>query len=105
MVSFRKKVLKAVLPHIILERLSEKPMHGYALIVWIRKRYGVYLGPSEVYPVLKSLEGEGCLESRWAICNGRAQRVYSLTAKGRLVLDSTSKELSLLVRPQLEVEA
>lgn len=105
MKDFKLSVVRALLPHIILERLSVEAAHGYALIKLIRKRYGVSFAPSTVYPLLNRLEDEGYVTSEWVLNGERPQKVYKITAKGRLVLSSTSKELSLLVRPQLEVEA
>ena len=45
------KLTKGLLDMIILEYLQHEPMHGYQLITKIRKTYGVYFGPSTVYPL------------------------------------------------------
>ena len=36
---------------IILQFLDQEPMHGYQVITKIRKNFGVYFGPSTVYPL------------------------------------------------------
>jgi PadR family transcriptional regulator PadR len=106
MKSFKETLLKSLLPYIILEKLSVEPAHGYAFISLLRKRYGVYLGPSTIYPLLNMLEDEGYVESEWVISkSGKPQKVYKITVKGKAFLGQATAELTLLVKPQLEVKA
>jgi DNA-binding PadR family transcriptional regulator len=44
------KLTKGLLDMIILQYLDKESMHGYQLITKIRKGFGVYFGPSTVYP-------------------------------------------------------
>jgi PadR family transcriptional regulator PadR len=101
---FKLSVVRALLPHIILERLNVEPAHGYKLIRLIRKRCGVYFGPSTVYPLLNRLEDEGYVTSEWVLNGERPQKVYKITAKGKAFLGQTTAELTLLVKPQIEVK-
>ncbi len=48
------KLMKGLLDLITLQLLSNKPMHGYEVITKIRKNFGVYFGPSTIYPLLGS---------------------------------------------------
>ena len=50
------KLTKGLLDLIILQFVSTQPMHGYQIITKIRKNFGVYFGPSTVYPLLNTLE-------------------------------------------------
>ena len=50
------KLTKNLLDMIILQHLDQKSMHGYQLILTIRKDFGVYFGPSTIYPLLGLLE-------------------------------------------------
>jgi DNA-binding PadR family transcriptional regulator len=50
------RLTKALLEIIILRFLNEQPMHGYQIITKIRKNFGVYFGPSTIYPFLAALE-------------------------------------------------
>jgi len=50
------KLAKGLLDLIVLEFLSTQPMHGYQIITKIRKNFGVYFGPSTIYPLLATLE-------------------------------------------------
>ena len=46
------KLMKGLLDLIVLQFLSSQPMHGYQIITKIRKSFGVYFGPSTIYPLL-----------------------------------------------------
>lgn len=59
------KLMKGLLDLIILQFLSVQPMHGYQVITKIRKSFGVYFGPSTVYPLLNTLEKKGFVKSEW----------------------------------------
>jgi len=53
------KLAKGLLDLIILQFLNTEPMHGYEIITKVRKTFGVYFGPSTVYPLLSTLEKKG----------------------------------------------
>jgi Transcriptional regulator PadR-like family len=46
------KLTKGLLDMIILEYLNKESMHGYQVITKIRKEFGIYFGPSTIYPLL-----------------------------------------------------
>ena len=71
-------------------------MHGYQIITKIRKSFGVYFGPSTVYPLLASLEKKGQVESKWNMKSQRPRKVYELTSQGKNVLDFTENSLNLI---------
>lgn len=80
---FAVKFVRQNVEHILLRYLSENAMHGYALITQIREDYGVYLGPSTLYPALnKRLEPEGLVKSCWDMASARPRKVYEITSKG-----------------------
>ena len=58
------KLMKGLLDLIILQFLSNEPMHGYQVITKIRKNFGVYFGPSTIYPLLGTLEKKGYVDSK-----------------------------------------
>jgi DNA-binding PadR family transcriptional regulator len=73
-------------------------MHGYQLITTIRKRFGVYLGPSTIYPLLGTLEEKGYIKSKWNMDNERPRKVYDLTNDGKTVLAFTANSLTMICR-------
>ena len=52
--NIQTKLTKGLLDLIILQLLDNNPMHGYQIITTIRKNFGVYLGPSTIYPMLNT---------------------------------------------------
>lgn len=98
MKKFKESVIKTLLPQIILSQAAEQEIYGYQMIVHIRKHFGVYLGASTVYPELNDLEKKGFIKSRWEIPNGRPRKLYSLTNKGKLLLDQTTMTLTFVNR-------
>ncbi len=92
------KLMKGLLDLIILQFLSAEPMHGYQVITKIRKNFGVYFGPSTIYPLLGTLEKKGYVDSRWDMNYERPRKVYSLTSEGQSMLNYTEDSLNLICR-------
>jgi PadR family transcriptional regulator PadR len=90
------KLVKGLLDLIILQFLSNEPMHGYQVITKIRKTYGVYFGPSTIYPLLGTLEKKGYIDSNWNMDFERPRKVYSLTIEGQTRLNFTEDSLNLM---------
>lgn len=92
------KLMKGLLDLIILNLLKSKPMHGYQIITCIRKNFGVYFGPSTIYPLLNSLEEKGYIRSEWDLSRDRPRKVYSLTKEGLNLLAFTEDSLIFICR-------
>jgi len=90
------KLAKGLLDLIILQFLNTQPIHGYEVITKIRKSFGVYFGPSTVYPLLSALEKKGYIASQWDMSNERPRKVYALTTDGKSMLNFTENSLNLL---------
>ena len=92
------KLMKGLLDLIVLQFLSSNPMHGYQVITRIRKTFGVYFGPSTIYPLLNSLEKKGYVKSEWNMNNERPRKVYKLTTEGQSLLNFTEDSLNFICR-------
>ena len=92
------KLTKGLLDMIILQFLNTEPMHGYQVISKIRKNFGIYFGPSTIYPLLGTLEKKGYVDSHWNMNFDRPRKVYSLTAAGQSILNFTEESLNLICR-------
>ena len=92
------KLAKGLLDLIILQFLKAQSMHGYQVITKIRKSFGVYFGPSTIYPLLASLEKKGQVSSAWNMSTERPRKVYTLTSEGEKMLSFTESSLNLIVR-------
>ena len=92
------KLIKGLLDLIILQFFSIEPMHGYQLMTKIRKNFGVYFGPSTIYPLLGTLEKKGYIESQWNTNSERPRKVYRLTNDGQNMLNFTEDSLNLICK-------
>jgi len=92
------KLTKGLLDLIVLQFIDSQPMHGYQIITKIRRSFGVYFGPSTVYPLLTSLEKKGHLTSRWDMNSERPRKIYELTNEGKNLLNFTENSLNLLCK-------
>jgi DNA-binding PadR family transcriptional regulator len=106
------KLMKGLLDLIILQFLNSQPMHGYQVITKIRKTFGVYFGPSTIYPLLATLEKKGFVNSQWNMSNERPRKIYNLTTEGQNILNFTENSLNLICQkigangtPKIEAEA
>jgi PadR family transcriptional regulator PadR len=92
------RLAKGLLDLIVLQFLDAQPMHGYQIIMKIRRSFGVYFGPSTVYPLLALLEKKGTVESHWDMKSERPRKVYELTSQGKSLLTLTEKSLNLICK-------
>ena len=92
------KLMKGLLDLIVLQFLSSQPMHGYQVITKIRKSFGVYFGPSTIYPLLGPLEKKGYVNSVWNMESERPRKIYELTNEGQSLLNFTEDSLNFICR-------
>ncbi len=92
------KLMKGLLELIVLQFLNGTPMHGYQIITKIRRTFGVYFGPSTIYPLLGTLEKKGYVKSEWNMSNERPRKVYELTTDGQNLLNFTEDSLNFICK-------
>jgi DNA-binding PadR family transcriptional regulator len=92
------KLMKGLLDLIILQFLNAQPMHGYQIITKVRKNFGVYCGPSTIYPLLNTLEKKGLVKSEWNMNFKRPRKIYALTSDGQNMLSFAADSLNLICR-------
>jgi DNA-binding PadR family transcriptional regulator len=78
--------------YLVLLALSEKPMHGYALIQEIGKTHQRPVSAGLIYPMLQELGDMGYVSSE----ESEGKKTYSLTAEGRKYLDENSEVVERL---------
>ena len=92
------KLMKGLLDLVVLRFLNRSPMHGYQVITDLRKNFGVYFGPSTIYPLLSGLEEKWYIKSQWDLESDRPRKVYSMTSQGLDLLNCTGDSLSQIYR-------
>lgn len=84
----------------VLVALSKRELHGYELLKMIDEYFPGFCfckglsGMGAGYRILRMLEMEGLIKSRWETGEGPAKRVYSLTPEG----EKAKEELLRYVR-------
>lgn len=74
----------------VLSQLSE-PQYGYSLVT-ILDEMGIPVEPGTLYPLLRRLEKQGLLESKWDTNESRPRKYYLLSEMGKKVYASLVEE-------------
>ena len=64
----------------VLSQMKE-PKYGYALVQSLEEK-GVFIDPNTLYPLLRRLEGQGLLESKWETGGTKPRKYYRRTEYG-----------------------
>jgi len=83
----------------LLSENAEQGLHGYKVMQMTKKKYGIFLSPSSLYPVLRFMEKDGLLKSEWQIINNKFRRVYKISSQGQQSLRDYQMQLRLIVPP------
>lgn len=69
----------------VLSQLSE-PQYGYSLVAMLGEK-GISVVPGTLYPLLRRLEKQGLLDSKWDTNEARPRKYYLLSKTGKEVFD------------------
>jgi len=83
---------------LILSVLSqlEESQYGYSLVQSLSEK-GISIDPGTLYPLLRRLEKQGILESKWEVTETRPRRYYTLSATGREIYKRLCDEWERMV--------
>jgi transcriptional regulator len=84
--SDQRDLFRGALEMMILRSLMREPMHGYALVQYIKQRSNDLLQIEEgsLYPALQRLLRERLVKAEWEISpSNRRVRTYQITAAGK----------------------
>jgi DNA-binding PadR family transcriptional regulator len=84
----------------ILYHASLEPVYGLWIIEELA-RHGYRLSPGTVYPMLHSMEKKGYLQCRPEVVGGKVRKYYTITPRGRKMLEEAREKLRELVREVL----
>lgn len=82
----------ALLDAIVLSVVSREPDGTYGYKITQDVRQVIELSESTLYPVLRRLQKDGCLEIYDKECAGRNRRYYKVTERGAVQLDLYKNE-------------
>jgi PadR family transcriptional regulator, regulatory protein PadR len=86
---------RGVLVLAVMTRLEEE-QYGYSLIKLLADQ-GLEIDQGTLYPLLRRLETQGLLESRWRVDEARPRRYYVLSPQGIAFLPRLKSEWLSLV--------
>lgn len=79
----------------VLSQLYE-PRYGYALVASLEEK-GLGIDPGTLYPLLRRLEKQNLLESKWDTNDARPRKYYVLSTNGQEVYQQMLQEWKQLV--------
>lgn len=91
---------------LILQTLSRRPLHGYAIARWIEQSTDDLLAVQEgaLYPALGRLQQKGWVRAEWARSElNKNIKVYELTKPGRVELRKRTQHWKALAGAMTKV--
>lgn len=74
----------------VLSQLSE-PQYGYSLVSVLEEK-GISIDPGTLYPLLRRLEKQGLLESKWDTNESRPRKYYLISEDGAQIYKQLCQE-------------
>ncbi|WP_164670806.1 PadR family transcriptional regulator [Virgibacillus doumboii] len=74
----------------VLSQLEE-PQYGYSLVSMLKEQ-GIDVEPGTLYPLLRRLEKQGLLDSKWDTNESRPRKYYLLSQPGKEVYEQLCVE-------------
>jgi PadR family transcriptional regulator, regulatory protein PadR len=84
---------------LVLSVLSQLngPQYGYSLVQSLEKK-GINIDAGTLYPLLRRLEKQELLESKWEVTDSRPRRYYYLSSTGKEVYSKLCSEWGTMVK-------
>ena len=84
----KQELRRGTLILLVLSQLRED-MYGYSLVKQLND-HDIPMDANTLYPLLRRLEGQGLLESRWDTAESKPRKYYKITESGLAVLEKTT---------------
>jgi PadR family transcriptional regulator PadR len=90
--TYKKEIVQHIIRNLLdiqlLRIIQNQPIWGYKIKKQVESDFNVKLRHGSLYPTLKSLEEKGFVESSKQKKDGRARKVYAITEKGKIYLQT-----------------
>jgi len=90
--TYRKEIVQHIIKNLLdiqlLRIVEAQPTWGYKIKKQVEAQFNLKLRHGSLYPALNALEARGFLESRKQRKSGRSRKVYAVTEKGKLYLQT-----------------
>ena len=84
----KQELRRGTLMLLVLSQLRED-MYGYSLVKQLND-HDIPMDANTLYPLLRRLEGQGLLQSRWDTAESKPRKYYKITEDGLAVLEKTT---------------
>ena len=84
----KQELRRGTLILLVLSQLRED-MYGYSLVKQLND-HDIPMEANTLYPLLRRLEGQGLLQSRWDTAESKPRKYYKITEDGLAVLEKTT---------------
>lgn len=91
-----QELRRGVIVLAVLSQLQEE-QYGYSIIKLLSER-GLEVDQGTLYPLLRRLETQSLLESRWVLEEARPRRYYVISEEGRKILPRLREEWAKIVK-------
>jgi DNA-binding PadR family transcriptional regulator len=91
-----QELRRGVITLAVLNQLQEE-QYGYSVIKTLAEK-GFEVDQGTLYPLLRRMETQGLLESRWRIEESRPRRYYVISDKGRSILPRLKEEWARIIQ-------
>lgn len=91
----KKDISKGSVTLMVLSVIAKNDLYGYQMISYLEGlSKGVFqFNEGTLYPILHSLEKEGCVTSYWNVVeDSRPRKYYHITEKGLKILEESKNE-------------
>jgi PadR family transcriptional regulator, regulatory protein PadR len=83
-----QRITRNFLDILVLRLIHDEPMWGYKIIKKTQKLFNIKLRHGALYPLLNTLEKKGYVKSEKTTKRGRVRKVYNITPKGTLLVNT-----------------
>lgn len=90
-----QELRRGVITLAVLNQLQEE-QYGYSVIKVLAEK-GFEIDQGTLYPLLRRMETQGLLESKWRIEEARPRRYYVISDQGRKILPRLKEEWSKII--------
>lgn len=94
MVNLTSELRRGTLILSVLSQLGEAK-YGYALVQSLETK-GVEIDPNTLYPLLRRLEKQGLLSSKWDVGESKPRKYYKRTIMGDTIFKELKEQWELL---------
>ncbi len=90
--TYKKEIVQHIIRNLLdiqlLRIIQTQPTWGYKIKKQVETDFNIKLRHGALYPTLNSLEQKGFVESKKQQKDGRARKVYMITASGKIYLQT-----------------